>query len=121
MALQLVALAIAVMQVRGAYAGAVLAAPALAALIVAARRAGALPLAGAWLASAGMLYPIAAEALVPATPEMSGASCTAPDLIATLGTLPTGIVMAPIDTGGAAIPATAATPDRRRLSPRWRG
>jgi hypothetical protein len=104
--LQLAALAVAVMQVRGAYAGAIFAAPALAALIVAARRAGALPLAGAWLASAGMLYPIAAEAMVPEPPEVRGASCTAPDLIAALGALPAGTVMAPIDTGGMAIPAT---------------
>ena len=94
------------MQVRGAYAGAMLAAPALAALIVTARRAGALPLAGAWLASAGMLYPLAAEAMAPSTPEAPGASCTAPDLIAALGALPAGRVMAPIDTGGVAIAAT---------------
>lgn len=106
MALQLAALAVTVTQVRGAYAGAIFAAPALAALIVAARRAGAVPLAGAWLASAGMLYPLAAQAMVPATPDAPGASCTAPDLIAALGALPTGRVMAPIDTGGAAIPAT---------------
>jgi hypothetical protein len=106
LALQIVALAVAVMQVRGAYAGAIFAAPALAALIVAARRAGALPLAGAWLASAGMLYPIAAQAMVPAKPEAPGASCTAPDLIAALGALPAGRVMAPIDTGGVAIAAT---------------
>ena len=106
LALQLGALAVTVMQLRGAYAGAILAAPALAALIVAARRAGALPLAGAWLASAGMLYPLAAAAMVPATPEAPGASCTAPDLIAALGALPVGRVMAPIDTGGVGIAAT---------------
>jgi hypothetical protein len=106
LALQLGALAVAVMQVRGAYAGAIFAAPAMAALIVAARRAGALPLAGAWLASAGMLYPLAAEAIVPAKPDVAGASCTAPDLIAALGALPTGRVMAPIDTGGVAIAST---------------
>ena len=107
LALQVAALAVTVMQLRGAYAGAILAAPALAALIVAARRAGALPLTGAWLASAGMLYPIAAEAIVPAGPSAAGgASCTAPDLIAALAALPAGRVMAPIDTGGVAIAAT---------------
>lgn len=106
LALQLGALAVTVMQVRGAYDGAVLAAPALAAVIVAARRAGALPLAGAWLASAGMLYPLAAQAIVPSTPSKPGASCTAPDLVAALGALPPGRVMAPIDTGGVAIAST---------------
>jgi hypothetical protein len=108
--LQLGTAAITVLQLRGAYAGAMLAAPALGALIVAARRAGAVPLVGAWLASAGMLYPIAAQAMVPARPAAPGASCTAPDLIAALGRLPTGRVMAPIDTGG---PAVATT--RQRL------
>ena len=106
LALQLGALAVTVMQVRGAYAGAIFAAPALGALIVAARREGALPLAGAWLASAGMLYPIAAAAMVPARSETPGASCTAPDLIAALGSLPAGRVMAPIDTGGVAVAST---------------
>lgn len=107
LALQLGALAVTVVQLRGAYAGAILAAPALAALIVSARRAGAVPLAGAWLASAGMLYPLAAEAMAPTVlPTRGGASCTAPDLIDALGALPTGRVMAPIDTGGPAIAAT---------------
>src|SRR3569623_600321 len=92
LALQLGALAVTVMQVRGAYDGAVLAAPALAAVLVAARRAGALPLAGAWLASAGMLYPLAAQAIVPAPPSKPGARCTAPDLVAALGALPPGRV-----------------------------
>ena len=45
--------------------------------------------------------------MVPPQPEAPGASCTAPDLIAALGGLPAGRVMAPIDTGGAAIAATA--------------
>jgi hypothetical protein len=104
--LQLAALTVTVMQVRGAYTGAILAAPALAALIVAARRVGAVPLVGAWTASAGMLYPIAAQAFAPSAPLSAGASCTAPDLIAALGQLPSGTVMAPIDTGGAAIALT---------------
>jgi len=107
--LQLAALAVTVVQVRGAYAGAMFAAPALAALIVAARRAGALPLVGAWLASAGVLYPLAAGAMAPSAPAPAtagGASCTAPDLIDALGSLPPGRVMAPIDTGGVAIATT---------------
>ncbi|MGN6375640.1 MAG: hypothetical protein ACTHMG_08800, partial [Sphingomonas sp.] len=66
--LQLGAGAVTLLQLRGAYAGAMLAGPALGALIVAARRRGAVPLVGAWLASAGMLYPIAAQAMVPVRP-----------------------------------------------------
>ncbi|QDZ06093.1 hypothetical protein FPZ24_00250 [Sphingomonas panacisoli] len=107
LALQLAALAVTFLQVRGAYAGALLAAPALGALILAARRRGAVALAGAWIASAGMLYPIAAQALVPAPPSSAGPSCTSPALIAALAGQPAGIVMAPIDTGGPAIAATA--------------
>lgn len=107
LALQLTAAAVTVAQVRGAYCGAMLAAPALGALIVAARRRGALPLAGAWLASAGMLYPIAAAATAPVpVAANTGASCTASDLIAALGDLPAGTVLAPIDTGGVALPMT---------------
>lgn len=107
LALQATAAAVMAAQLRGAYAGAMFAAPALGALIVSARARGALPLASAWLASAGLLYPIAAEAMAPARQAAPiGASCTAPDLIAALGRLPDGVVMAPIDTGGVAIAAT---------------
>ncbi len=109
LALQLAALAITFLQVRGAYAGSLLAAPALGALIVAARSRGALALAGAWVASAGMLYPIAAQALVPDRPGPAGSSCTSPALIAALAGQPPGLVMAPVDT---AAPAIAATPHR---------
>ncbi len=105
--LQCAAAAVMVAQVRGAYAGALLAAPALGAVIVAARRAGALAVAAAWTASAGMLYPLAAQAMVPAKPAAPGASCTAPDLLDALGKLPRGAVMAPIDTGGPGIATTA--------------
>jgi hypothetical protein len=44
--------------------------------------------------------------MVPVVATGSGASCSAPDLIATLGRLPAGRVMAPIDTGGPAIAMT---------------
>ncbi|MFZ8289336.1 hypothetical protein ACO1K1_13720, partial [Staphylococcus aureus] len=60
---QVAALLVTCLQLRGAYAGAILAAPALAAVIAAARARGSLSLAGAWLASAGMLYPMAAQAV----------------------------------------------------------
>lgn len=107
-AVQLVAFAVTTVQLRGAYAGALLAAPGLAAVIAAARARGLVPLAGAWAASAGMLYPLAAEAITPAGPGQrdAGGSCTAPALIARLAALPAGVVMAPIDTGAWAIPAT---------------
>lgn len=104
--LQLAAAVVMIAQLRGANAGALLAAPALGAVIVAARRIGAVAVAGAWVASAGMLYPLAAQAMVPPKPEPAGAGCTAPDLLAALGQLPPGAVMAPIDVGGPAIATT---------------
>ena len=104
--LQLAAVAVMAVQLRGAYAGALLAAPALGAAIVAARRKGALALAAAWAASAGIFYPIAAQAMTSPEVGSAGASCTASDLIDALGRLPAGTVMAPIDTGAPAIAAT---------------
>jgi hypothetical protein len=104
--LQLAAAAVMVVQLRGAYAGALLAAPALGAAIVAARRKGTLALAAAWAGSAGIFYPMAAQAMARPQPGPSGASCTAPDLIAALGSLPSDTVMAPVDTGAPAIAAT---------------
>ena len=100
--------AVMITQLRGAYAGALLAAPALGALIVSSRRSGTPSLIGAWLVSAGIFYPIAAQAMTRSTlgKEAVGASCTAPDLITALGRLPAGLVMAPIDTGAPAIEAT---------------
>ena len=108
---QLAAIAVTAMQLRGAYAGAMLAAPALAATIADARRAGGIRLAGAWLVSAGMLYPIAAQAL-PARRAMSAATgprgdCAGPALLSRLAALPPGTVMAPIDAGAYAIGATS--------------
>uniref|UniRef100_UPI0035CA34EE hypothetical protein n=1 Tax=uncultured Sphingomonas sp. TaxID=158754 RepID=UPI0035CA34EE len=95
-------------QLRGAYAGAILAAPGLAALIAAARTRGALWLAGAWIASAGMLYPIAAQAIAPAGNKGAPltASCTGPATLAELGALPPGRLLAPLDLGAYAIGAT---------------
>ena len=103
---QLTAAAVMLVQLRGAYAGAMLGAPALGAAIVAARRVGVLALAGAWAASAGIFYPLAAQATVRTDGAAAAASCTAPDLIASLGRLPPGAVMAPVDTGAPAIAAT---------------
>lgn len=101
LALQLVAAAITLVELRGAYAGALLAAPALAAAIGVARRRGSLPVAAAWTASAGMLYPIAADALTAVRvlqPAAQG-DCASPAMLAALNRLPAGIVLAPIDAG----------------------
>lgn len=104
--LQSAAAMVTIAQLRGAYAGALLGAPALAALIVAKRRSGTMSLIGAWVASAGIFYPIAAQAMARPKTGAASASCTAPDLIAALGNLPTGLVMAPIDTGAPAVAST---------------
>ena len=108
LALQLTAFAITCAQMRGAYAGALLAAPALAAAIAAARARGALPVAAAWTASAGMLYPIAAQALTPARPQPVAArgDCASPAMLAALNHLPVGEVIAPIDAGAYILGAT---------------
>ncbi|WP_375380138.1 hypothetical protein [uncultured Sphingomonas sp.] len=107
---QIAAFAITTVQLRGAYAGAMLAAPSLAVTIAAARRAGGLRLAAAWLVSAGMLYPIAAQALpvrraVPPRAAPRG-DCASAALLSRLAALPPGTVMAPIDAGAYAIGAT---------------
>lgn len=112
---QLTALALCFVQLRGAYGGAILAAPALAAVITAARRRGPGWLAGAWIGSAGMLYPIAAQALVRAPAPVAApssahtdqaASCTSPAVIDALARLRAGTVIASIDLGAYAIADT---------------
>lgn len=107
---QAAALALTCYQLRGAYGGAILAAPGLAAVIAGARTRGGGWLAGAWLASAGMLYPIAADALVPGAPMSAavagGGDCTAPAALATLRRLPPGRLIAPLDLGAYAVGAT---------------
>ncbi len=108
LALQMTALAIACLELRGVYAGVILGAPALAAAIGAARRRGSLALAGAWIGSAGMLYPIAAQALTPqeAGQPGLGTACTDRGLIERLRALRAGTLMAPIDVGAYALAAT---------------
>ena len=106
---QLAALALTCLQMRGAYAGAILAAPGLAAGIAAARARGSAWLAAAWIASAGMLYPIAAHALVPTSngkgPAVIG-SCTDVAALAQLHAVGPGRLLAPLDLGAYAIGAT---------------
>lgn len=110
---QLAALLLTIAQLRGAYAGAILAAPGLAAVIAAARARGSAWLASAWIASAGMLYPLAAHAMVPATAgppappaDLPQGSCTDPAALAGLAKLPPGRLLAPLDLGAYAIGAT---------------
>ncbi|MEG3087867.1 hypothetical protein [Sphingomonas sp. PB4P5] len=110
LAFQLAALALTCVQLRGAYAGAILAAPALAAMIAAARPRGTLALAAAWIGSAGMLYPLAASALAPAEPSVAGpsnttGSCTDPQALARLAPLE-GRLIAPLDLGAYAVGAS---------------
>jgi hypothetical protein len=116
LALQLTALALTLIQLRGAYAGALLAAPALAALIVAARTKSVSALVPAWLVSAGLLYPIAGAALAPRTAvgPAAGGDCAGPAALARLATLPPGTLMAPIDLGAWTL---AATPHRVVAAP----
>lgn len=107
---QAAALALTCYQLRGAYGGAILAAPGLAAVIAAARARGTGWLAGAWLASAGMLYPLAADALVPRSPppaaQASGGDCTSPAALASLKRLPPRRMIAPLDLGAYALGST---------------
>ena len=105
--------AIAAIQLRGAYAGALLVAPGLAALIGGARSRGVIRLAVAWLASAGMLYPLAAQAVAPPQPGGVGdAACTDAATLARLAALPPALVVAPIDAG----PLILATTHHRVLA-----
>lgn len=103
---QLVAVFVALTQLRGAYAAALLAAPALAAMIAAARIRGPLPLAAAWLASAGMVYAFLGDALAPKAIAAAGPDCTAPAALARVAALPPGVIAAPIDLSGFLLPAT---------------
>lgn len=101
-------------QLRGAYAGALLAAPALAAVTAAARGRGIVTLAGAWLLSAGLLYPILGNALASrasAAPGVASADCTD---VGSLAALRPGTLMGSIDLGAYAL---AATPHRVIAAP----
>lgn len=95
-AVQLAALALALVQLRGIYAGTLLAAPGLAALIAYARERGPLALAAAWVASAGFVYPALSSLVAPPPPA---ATCDGGVVLAQLGAQPAGTVAAPIDLG----------------------
>ncbi len=109
---QIASLLLALIEVRGVYAGAMLGAPALAAAIGIARQRGVLALAGAWIGSAGMVYPIAAQALAarPAEnherPVAGDIGCNDHAAMDRLRRLPAGTLMAPIDAGSYALAET---------------
>ena len=108
---QLAALALALVQLRGIYAGTLLAAPGLAALIAHARERGALALAAAWVVSAGFVYPALGSLVAPPPPA---ATCDGGTVLAQLGAQPVGTVAAPIDLGAYAV---AETPHRVLAAP----
>lgn len=100
---QLAALALALVQLRGIYAGTLLAAPGLAAVIACARERGALALAAAWVVSAGFVYPALGSLVAPPAPA---ATCDGAAVLAQLGAQPAGTVAAPIDLGAYALAET---------------
>lgn len=98
-AFQLATLVVTLAQLRGAYAGAMLAAPALAASIAAARARNPLALLGAWAMSAGLFYPMLGAAIA-ARPQANAPAvidCTTPVALSRLAALPPGRLMAPVD------------------------
>jgi hypothetical protein len=102
-AFQLAALALALVQLRGIYVGTLLAPPGLAALIGHARERGALPLAAAWIVSAGFVYPALGSLVAQPQPH---ATCDGGAVLAQLAAQPAGTVAAPIDLGAYALAET---------------
>ncbi|MBX9797339.1 hypothetical protein [Sphingomonas sp.] len=103
LSLQLASLALALFELRGVYAGAIVGVPALAAGITVARAHGAAALASAWLAAAGMLYPLAAQALVAPVAPAASPGCGG---LAALTRQPPALVIAGIDHGPALLIGT---------------
>lgn len=115
-ALQCAALAMTCHQLRGAYAAAALGVPGLAAMVGAARARGVAFALPAWIAAAGLAYPVAASAIAraPSPASRAGAGCPRDAILARLATLPPGRLLAPIDLGAYAV---AATPHRVIAAP----
>lgn len=111
LAMQLVALAVTLVQLRGAYPGALLAAPVLAAMIAHARTRGTLALAGAWIVSAGLLYPLVGNTLAPPPrPTSRVVDCTTPAALARVAALPPGRLIATVDLSAYALASSNQTP-----------
>jgi hypothetical protein len=105
--------AITFVQIRGAYLGSALAPAILAGVVLAARRASrwrAAALAGAWLASAGVVYALLSSHLAAnsarATTALTSAACDRGDVWRQVGRYPAGVVMAPVDFGAYLIGGT---------------
>jgi hypothetical protein len=95
-------LALSLLQIRGSYAGAVLAATPLAVLINKMRSQGALKLLGAWIISCGVLYDQVPARLMPDIrpaphlPLING-NCATPDVMRGLAPLPSATILAPME------------------------
>lgn len=108
-AFQIVAVLIALIQLRGTAVAAALAPTALAAMVAAARaRGNVLMLVGAWLASAGLAWSIAGRLVEPAKPArpIAGADCTAPETLRQLAAIRPGLMVSPVDAGAYLLGAT---------------
>ena len=108
---QATAVAVTLVQVRGAPLAALTAVPALAAMIAAARPRGPLALVLAWLAASGIAHAGLGDALTPAAPA-AAQGCTAVAAATRLAALPPGLIAAPIDFG----PTLLATTRHRVLA-----
>lgn len=108
LAYQTMAMAITIVQLRGAYVGATLAAVPLAVLITEARTKGRTSvLLALWVAGAGISYPLAAGTIAPkAAIAAPGIDCGGTAMIDRLRALPPGPVMTGIDAGSYILSAT---------------
>ncbi len=113
LAYQVAALALAIVQLRGAYLGAALGVVPIAVLLTEARAAKRLgAVLGLWIAGTGLIYPMIGSAYAAGSTDgnmMPAPSCTSPDALDRLATLKPGRVMAAIDLGAYAIASTRHT------------
>lgn len=99
-------LAVALLQLRGAYAAAALAPPLLALALGRARARSPLAALPVWIAGAGIAWPLAAAALPIADPPAPGPACDGIDQARAMRTLPPGRVLGPVDLGPWLLAAT---------------
>lgn len=101
LAYQTAAMAITLVQLRGAYVGAALAVVPIAVLLVEARVRGRTPIVlGLWIAGAGLAYPLAAGMLASKSAAAAPTiDCAGQAMLDRLRTLPPGRVMTGIDAG----------------------
>ncbi|PCD02273.1 hypothetical protein COC42_12560 [Sphingomonas spermidinifaciens] len=92
-------LAVSLLQLRGAYAAAALAAPLLALALDRARAVSPLAALPVWMAGAGIAWPLAAAALPVADPPSPGPACDGIEQALAMRSLPPGRVLGPVDLG----------------------